>query len=272
MARTARREPEPETEPEDGQTVHDELLDAAIECDPKCTPKHSKEDDQTYLKRIVVALADAPNEIWNKLSEDAQNWFNDATDAMNDKKPVAAPEGFDIEERAPRKQRSAPQQLAERVQERRSRRPAAQEPEEEQGTGDGTENDEPAPARRSRGEPASGRRESAGTGDGGGRRANSGNGRDAPSERRSSRDEREADPSAARKKAAAAPAREGRGPSAVAEIRRYLIKRPKASNEDILNILDKKGLEAKDSTINATRASVLSTIADIKAAGYWAEK
>lgn len=53
------------------------------------------EDVQGYMARVVSAVADLPEEAWNKLSETAQGWYNDAAEAVNNKKPIA---GFDSED------------------------------------------------------------------------------------------------------------------------------------------------------------------------------
>lgn len=52
------------------------------------------EETQTYLKRLARAVQDLDDAAWNKLSKDAQDWFNTACDAADAKKEVP---GFDDE-------------------------------------------------------------------------------------------------------------------------------------------------------------------------------
>lgn len=51
------------------------------------------EDAQGYMARVVSAVADLPEEAWNKLSEAAQGWYNDAAEAVNNKTPITSFDG-----------------------------------------------------------------------------------------------------------------------------------------------------------------------------------
>lgn len=47
------------------------------------------EDDQAFFGRIVRAIGQADQEVWDGLSEDAQTWYNEAVDAMEAKTDIA---------------------------------------------------------------------------------------------------------------------------------------------------------------------------------------
>ena len=46
--------------------------------------------DQAYLKRLALGVQDLPDADWNKLSQDAQDWFNAAADAIEKKTDIPA--------------------------------------------------------------------------------------------------------------------------------------------------------------------------------------
>lgn len=64
------------------------ILDELVKV-TECTQKRG-ESDQDYLKRLIKATSDLGDGDWNKLSADAQNWFNDAADSVNAKKDLPA--------------------------------------------------------------------------------------------------------------------------------------------------------------------------------------
>lgn len=71
------------------------------------------QDDQEYMKALVKGTSDLDDAAWNKLSTEAQDWFNEAADAVNAKKsiptfPDAAKE--EPKEEAPARRRSAPKE------------------------------------------------------------------------------------------------------------------------------------------------------------------
>jgi len=50
------------------------------------TPSKRKNEtitDQDYLKRLAVAILELPEAEWNKISKEAQDWYNDAADAID---------------------------------------------------------------------------------------------------------------------------------------------------------------------------------------------
>lgn len=50
--------------------------------------KKATESEQDFKKRIVRAVSDLDDAEWEKLSEPAQNWFNEAADLLNQKKDL----------------------------------------------------------------------------------------------------------------------------------------------------------------------------------------
>ena len=62
-------------------------LAAATDISPS---KRSNETitDQAYLKRLALGVQDLPDADWNKLSQEAQDWFNAAADAIEKKTDV----------------------------------------------------------------------------------------------------------------------------------------------------------------------------------------
>jgi hypothetical protein len=256
MARAAKRaEPEPEAD----MTVYEEMLDAAKQVDR--TIKEGK-NDQDYLKTLIVALADVPDDVFNQMSDEAQEWFNEATDAVNDHNPIPLPDGYTPMKAAGGGRRKlaaaepegeAEADPAEEEAPRRSRRAAA--PAEE----------EAAPARRSR--------------------------RAAPEE-----EQEEARPAARRgaRGAEAAPARKAangtsrpaagaekvsgraqkgkpfgeRGPSMVVEIRKIVVKRPNATIDQIQAALAKKNMEPNEATIRVTKQATIATMDALRDIGW----
>lgn len=82
--------------------------------------REDKEDLQVFLGRIVKKIAALDDEGWDKLSGDAQDWYNTAADAKNKKSDIDTL-GLDDEEEekpAPRKARAKaePEEEAEAVQ------------------------------------------------------------------------------------------------------------------------------------------------------------
>lgn len=69
------------------------------------------EDNQAFLKRFMKHAdgeLDGNDKLWAKMSEDAQNWYNEAVDAMEEKKAVPLPDGLaggddDDEDSAPKR-------------------------------------------------------------------------------------------------------------------------------------------------------------------------
>ena len=61
------------------------------------------EDRQEYLGRLMKGVADLNDKQWDGLSQDAQDWFNDAADAKNAKAKVL-PDFPDVEEKQEEKE------------------------------------------------------------------------------------------------------------------------------------------------------------------------
>ena len=85
--------------------IQEELAKAS-----KCAPDAGEKiTNQDYLAALVKAVGKVDDDVWDGLSDPAQDWFNDATDAFNKKKQI--PEFPDLEKEedapAPRSRRRA---------------------------------------------------------------------------------------------------------------------------------------------------------------------
>lgn len=63
--------------------------------------------DQDYLKALIKATSDLDDKAWNGVSVSAQDWFNEAADALNAKKELPLPPDAAKTEVAPRTRRAA---------------------------------------------------------------------------------------------------------------------------------------------------------------------
>lgn len=94
-----------------------ELLEVA-----KVSPKTAKETDQEFLARLYAKANKITDAAWEKLSDDAQTWVNDAGKASEDGQDLPVLEGLDAEaaeeteeeaeEAAPKKERKAAKKAA----------------------------------------------------------------------------------------------------------------------------------------------------------------
>jgi len=75
-----------------------------IEAAIKITKKRG-EDGQDYLKRVCVAIGELSDDDWKALGQKAQEWFNDAADAIEKNTDIA--DMPDEEEKAPASRRGA---------------------------------------------------------------------------------------------------------------------------------------------------------------------
>ena len=64
------------------KSVKDEIL-GLVKVDKK-----RGDDEQAYMKRVVAAVTELADVDWDKLSDEAQAWFNDAVDRVNDRKEI----------------------------------------------------------------------------------------------------------------------------------------------------------------------------------------
>jgi small nuclear ribonucleoprotein (snRNP)-like protein len=85
------------------KSVYEELLEATK------VKKDKDASEQEHLGKICREVANLSDKDWEGLSSEAQNWYNDAADAMNERKDIATPEGFEVpvEEPAPTTRRRA---------------------------------------------------------------------------------------------------------------------------------------------------------------------
>lgn len=82
------------TEAAAGPTAFQEILDTARAMDAKFAPQHAKEDNQTFFKRVIRLLADINDAAWEALSLPAQEWYNEAADALTNNKAIPDCPGF----------------------------------------------------------------------------------------------------------------------------------------------------------------------------------
>lgn len=61
-----------------------QALAKATEIEPK---KDESIKSESYLKRLALGVQDLPDAAWNKLPVEVQDWVNEASDAINAKKP-----------------------------------------------------------------------------------------------------------------------------------------------------------------------------------------
>ena len=76
--------------------------------------KKRGQDEQEYMKALVKATSDLADADWNKLSVEAQDWFNEAADAVNQKNPIAGfPDAEPPAEDKPSRRRAAKEEPKE---------------------------------------------------------------------------------------------------------------------------------------------------------------
>lgn len=231
----------------DTSSIYDEILETILLHDPDFKTQYKKEPDQDYLKRICKAINELPDRLWNQLSEErAQAWYNDAADSIKADEDIALPDGY-----APMGVNQPPPPKAiEAIAERKRKKAEAvtqvqDEPESEsegepdegetEGEPDEDEPEEVAPPAKKRGRPAK------------------------------SKEDKVAKPPREPKK----PGISRRGNGVVSIIRKFLIEKPDATNEDIKELLNTKGMVASNGTISATKQFTLQVLDDVKAAGHW---
>lgn len=93
------------------------------------------EDEADFKKRLIQAISELNDEDWNSLSAEAQDWFNDAVDAMNAKKDIPAFPDAEKEEPTSRRRSSKDPEPAA-AEPKSSRRGAAKEAPADVGVGD----------------------------------------------------------------------------------------------------------------------------------------
>lgn len=65
-----------------------------LEIATEVKPKHG-EVRQIYLKRLVSAVSKLDDDKWDSLSKEAQSWFNDAADSINEKQAIPELPGYE---------------------------------------------------------------------------------------------------------------------------------------------------------------------------------
>ena len=76
-------------------STYESLLEGVRDANPKFALRHSKEPEQTFLKRMLNDLADLSDDQFDALPQEAQDWFNHAVnEELNKHKEVTPPDGF----------------------------------------------------------------------------------------------------------------------------------------------------------------------------------
>jgi hypothetical protein len=87
--------PPPAPVEEDATSVYEELWNCAVAGDAAFQPPGDGESDQDFFVALVNAAAQAPEEVWDAMSDEAKEWYNFAAEAKGAEIPV--PDGY-IEE------------------------------------------------------------------------------------------------------------------------------------------------------------------------------
>lgn len=233
-------------------SVYDEIVQAVKDNNEDFSGKGRKETDQTYLRGLVRRVYELPEGVWNKLSADAQKWYDDAAAAVKDGDEIELPDGYpeeasaaeEIGEKANRKART---QEASAERKRRAAPPPDEDDEatedgESEGEGDDGEEEEAAakPARRAAPARKPAKQEAkAGKKPSNGRAAGSG---------------RQVNPN-----------------SSVSRLRKYIIQHPEHTVRQIADWATKQNMEVADGTISTTRVGILHTINIARDLGKWVD-
>jgi hypothetical protein len=70
------------------------LSDAARTVDPTAAAQLPTEAPQVFLKRLVQAISQAADPVWESLGEAPQTWYNAAAESIEGGVPIAEPAGF----------------------------------------------------------------------------------------------------------------------------------------------------------------------------------
>lgn len=80
------------------KTIHAELFEAAsADKSEKFKGRGKSETLADYLARLVERIAEVPQEVFDTMSQEAQTWYNEAVDLLNEEKELPVPPGMDIE-------------------------------------------------------------------------------------------------------------------------------------------------------------------------------
>ena len=93
-APVAAPEPVATPEPVAVATVFSALSDAARTVDPTAVAQLPTEAPQVFLKRLVQAVSQAADPVWEALGEPSQTWYNTAAESIECGAAIAEPAGF----------------------------------------------------------------------------------------------------------------------------------------------------------------------------------
>jgi hypothetical protein len=224
--------------------IEKELLDVLEMRGPKAS-----EGPQDYFKRLAVAAGKLDNDDWDKLSQKAQDWVNDASEAINKKKKIVRfPDMKDdeYEEAFGSDDKDDKNGGDERGSRSRSR-----------DTGDGEDEggDDKKGSRRSAKEDEDDNVDK--------KKAKAGK----PGGKAKSDDKKGAKAAKDKPKSKSAGPKKERGTGAQVEIKRAVIKDPSKSTDEIVSALNKKGIKVTASGASTIRSGTIQTLRLIKELG-----
>ena len=107
------QEPEQSQDGEPSPSVFDQLMRAAKETDEEFEEQGENEGTQEFLMRLVSVIDGADDSVFDTLTNDAMDWYNDSAKSVNNELELTEPEGYTEPETPPTSGGSA--KIAERV-------------------------------------------------------------------------------------------------------------------------------------------------------------
>jgi hypothetical protein len=75
--------------------IYEALLENVRASNPRFETVKNEETDADYVTRLTQAVSGTTKEKFDAMLPEAQRWFDEAADALNEGKPVPPPEGYD---------------------------------------------------------------------------------------------------------------------------------------------------------------------------------
>lgn len=73
-------------------TIYEELYKAA--CTKGLLPRRQNQSDEGYLKLLLEKISGVDDNVWDSLTPEAAEWYNEAVAAVNQLKPIPACPGY----------------------------------------------------------------------------------------------------------------------------------------------------------------------------------